>query len=226
MKSIFIYTITKFNSSIETSLKDNINVLNKNKFFELVILSCIQDKKLDELIYRLIQQNSDIKYYKPQIGTISPAYIKNFYLKLADNKFLTFLREDSIINTYFLLNLATLNMDKIMFADDNRYGLFLTAHRDVFLKIGGFDVTLFSTSLNCEDDDIKNRIVFSRAAEPKIILTKSLAAINKIILHCDTNEFSNYDNFTSFKNVSNKIFFLPEVKTCTNIVFNFNCNLN
>ena len=226
MKNIFIYTITKFNSSIEAALKDNVNILNKNKLFELVILSCIQEEKLDELIYKLIEQNPDIKYYKSRVGVISPAYIKNFYLKLADNKFLTFLREDSIINTYFLLNLATLNTGKIMFADDNRYGLFLTAHRDVFLKIGGFDVTLFSTSLNCEDDDIKNRIVFSRTAEPRLILAKNLAAINKIILHCDTNEFCGYDNFTSFKNVSKKIFFLPEVKACANIIFNFNCNLN
>jgi len=226
MKNSFVFTIKNFNNNVKKTLDLNLKELGKNKNFEFIILSCSNDQQLNLYIDKNLCNGFDLKYYRPLKDNVTSALIKNFYLKLADNKFITFLSETAIINTYFLLNLSLLKGNKILFADDNRFGLFLTAHRDTFLKLNGFDISLFSTSLNVEDDDFKNRIVFSRAAEPVILDIEKIAYSQKVILNCDKIVASVYDNYTSFKNISTCRYILPTLNTANNIVLNNELTLN
>ena len=221
MKNSFIYTLSKYNFEIEHILNYSIDLLQKNNNFEIVILSCSNNQDLNIFIDKKIQKYSEIKFYRPLEKSVSPAHIKNFYLKLADNRYLTFLNELNIVNSYFLLHLPYLTESKLLFANDTREGLFLTAHRNLFLKMNGFDATLFSNKQNIEDEDIKNRIIFSRKADPILLSIEKLINVKKPVTVNQNN-----DNFTSLKNTVNCKFILPTLDACKNIIFNNEHELN
>jgi len=220
MNICFVYTIKSFNYKTKKVLQANIDLLGKYNNFEFVILSCSTNNDLDIFMKEAINKNSEIKYYRPEKGNVSSAKLKNYFLKKADNKVISFLNEKNIINYYLLLKLVSLKSDNVIFADDSRYGVYLTAFRNTFLKMNGFDVTLFSTNIDIEDEDLKNRIIFSHTAYPLTLYYKKLGSDKEIDLDCDEIVANEYDNFTPFKNISNKTFFLNNIIECDNIIFN------
>jgi len=226
MKNTFVYTFNNFNKKIEKIINEAIKIIKKNNNYELVILCNTNNNELNEFIDIELKTGTELKYYRPKVSNVGVAELKNYFLNLADNSYISFLSETAILNTFFLMNLPLLKNNNILFSDDSRHGLFLTAHRDTFLKVNGFDNNLFSSSVIIEDEDIKNRIVFSRIAKPVLLFYKHLAASCNIILDCDIINAENYDNFTPFKNISEKKYILPELRKCENIVFNNSVELN